>query len=36
MISTRANLTTTNDYFGAYFSDTFDVTDRLSATVGGR
>jgi iron complex outermembrane recepter protein len=26
----------TNRYFGAYVQDTFDVTDRLSVTVGGR
>jgi outer membrane receptor protein involved in Fe transport len=30
------DLTTTNEYVGVYFSDTFDVTDRLTATVGGR
>jgi iron complex outermembrane receptor protein len=30
------NLTTTNDYFGVYFSDTFDVTSQLSVTAGGR
>jgi iron complex outermembrane recepter protein len=29
-------LTTTNDYYGLYFSDTFDVNDRLSLTAGGR
>ena len=34
-ISPRS-LTTTNDYYGLYFTDTFDVTDRLSLTVGGR
>lgn len=34
-ISPRS-LTTTNDYYGVYFTDTFDVTDRLSLTVGGR
>ena len=27
---------TTNDYFGAFFSDTFDITDQLALTVGGR
>ncbi|HML28750.1 MAG TPA: TonB-dependent receptor [Hyphomicrobium sp.] len=30
------SLATTNDYFGAFFTDTFDVTDRLALTVGGR
>ncbi len=30
------SLTTTNDYFGAYFTDTFDITDELALTVGGR
>ena len=30
------NLATTNDYVGVYFSDTFDVTDRLALTAGGR
>ncbi len=34
-ISPRS-LTTTNDYYGVYFTDTFDVNDRLSLTVGGR
>jgi outer membrane receptor protein involved in Fe transport len=34
-ISPRS-LTTTNDYYGLYFTDTFDVNDRLSLTVGGR
>ena len=29
-------MTTTNDYYGLYFTDTFDVNDRLSLTVGGR
>jgi len=29
-------LRTTNDYFGAYILDNFDITDRLSLTVGGR
>lgn len=30
------SLTTTNDYFGAYFTDTFDITEALALTVGGR
>lgn len=30
------SLVTTNDYFGAYFSDTIDLTDQLALTVGGR
>lgn len=30
------DLTTTNDYFGAYFVNTTDLTDRLALTVGGR
>lgn len=30
------SLTTTNDYFGAYFTNTFDITDQLALTVGGR
>ena len=30
------SLVTTNDYFGAFFSDTFDITDQLALTVGGR
>ncbi|AGK56702.1 TonB-dependent receptor [Hyphomicrobium denitrificans 1NES1] len=30
------DLTTTNDYFGAYFINTTDLTDRLALTVGGR
>lgn len=30
------NITTTNTYYGVFFSDTFDVTDRLSLTAGGR
>ncbi|MEQ1670800.1 MAG: TonB-dependent receptor, partial [Hyphomicrobium sp.] len=30
------NLTTTNNYYGVYFSDTLDLTDQLSLTVGGR
>jgi iron complex outermembrane recepter protein len=30
------NLTAINDYTGVYFSDTFDVNDRLSLTAGGR
>jgi outer membrane receptor protein involved in Fe transport len=29
-------LTTTNDYVGVYFTDTLDLTDRLSVTAGGR
>ncbi len=29
-------LTTTNDYFGAFFVDTFNITDKLALTVGGR
>ena len=29
-------LRTTNDYFGAFFSDTLDITDQLALTVGGR
>jgi iron complex outermembrane recepter protein len=29
-------LATTNDYFGAFFTNTFDITDALSLTVGGR
>lgn len=29
-------LTTTNDYVGAYFLDSIDVTDRLNVTFGGR
>jgi len=29
-------LTTENDYYGLYFSDTLDLTDQLSVTVGGR
>ncbi|MFA7306290.1 MAG: TonB-dependent receptor [Hyphomicrobium sp.] len=33
---TPRNLTTTNDYFGAYFLNTTDLTDRLALTVGGR
>jgi len=33
---TPRNLTTTNDYFGAYFVNTTDLTDRLALTVGGR
>ena len=27
---------TTSDYFGVYFSNTTDLTDRLALTVGGR
>jgi iron complex outermembrane recepter protein len=34
-ISPRS-LTTMNDYYGVYFSDTLDVTDQLAVTVGGR
>ena len=34
-ISPRS-LTTKNDYYGLYFSDTLDVTDKLAVTVGGR
>lgn len=30
------SLTTKNDYYGLYFSDTLDVTDKLAVTVGGR
>ncbi|MEQ1718642.1 MAG: TonB-dependent receptor [Hyphomicrobium sp.] len=30
------NLTSENDYYGVYFSDTLDVTDALAITVGGR
>jgi outer membrane receptor protein involved in Fe transport len=30
------NIITTNDYVGVYFSNTMDLTTRLSATVGGR
>ncbi len=33
---TPRSLTTLNDYFGIYFLDSFDVTDRLNVTVGGR
>lgn len=33
---TPRNLTTTNDYFGIYFTNTIDLTDRLAMTVGGR
>ncbi len=29
-------LTATNDYLGAFFTDTFDITDALALTVGGR
>ena len=29
-------LGTTNDYYGIYFSDTLNITDRLAATAGGR
>jgi iron complex outermembrane receptor protein len=30
------NVNTINDYYGFYVSNTFDVTDRLSVTAGGR
>ena len=30
------NLTTLNNYYGLYFSDTLDLTDKLTLTVGGR
>jgi len=30
------NLVSTNTYWGLYFSDALDVTDRLTVTVGGR
>ena len=30
------SLSTQNDYYGLYFSDTFDLTERLSLTGGGR
>ncbi len=30
------NLKTTTNYYGLYFTDTLDLTKRLSATVGGR
>jgi iron complex outermembrane recepter protein len=30
------NLTSTNTYYGVFFSDTLDVTDKLALTVGGR
>jgi iron complex outermembrane recepter protein len=33
---TPRSLTTLNDYFGIYALDAFDVTDRLTVTVGGR
>lgn len=33
---TPVNLETTTSYYGLYASDTFDVTSRLSVTVGGR
>ena len=36
MLSRRRNITAINDYTGVYFSDTFDVNDRLSLTAGGR
>ena len=34
-ISPRS-INTTNDYYGLYFSDTLDLTDNLTVTVGGR
>ena len=34
-VETKA-IGTQNDYFGVYFSDTFDLTDRLTLTGGGR
>ena len=33
---TPRSLTTTNDYYGIYIVDAFDVTDRLTVTLGGR
>ena len=30
------NVAAQNDYYGVYFSDTFDLTDALAVTVGGR
>lgn len=30
------DLTTTNDYYGLYFSNTLDLTNKLAVTVGGR
>jgi iron complex outermembrane recepter protein len=33
---TPRNLTTLNDYFGVYFTNTTDLTDRLALTLGGR
>ncbi len=33
---TPRSLTATTNYYGLYFTDTFDVTDRLSITGGGR
>lgn len=33
---TPRTLTTTNDYIGVYFLDSFDVNDRLTVTAGGR
>jgi outer membrane receptor protein involved in Fe transport len=30
------SLNTMNDYYGLYFSDSFDVTERLTVTAGGR
>ena len=33
---TPRSLTTTNDYYGIYVVDAFDVTDQLTVTLGGR
>jgi iron complex outermembrane recepter protein len=33
---TPVNLKTTTDYTGVFFIDTFDITDRLTVTAGGR
>jgi iron complex outermembrane recepter protein len=33
---TPRDLSTTNDYVGVYFTDTFNLSDRLSLTAGGR
>jgi iron complex outermembrane receptor protein len=35
-IEQPVSITGTNDYFGAYATDTFDITPRLSATASGR
>jgi outer membrane receptor protein involved in Fe transport len=32
----QKDIGTQNDYYGLYFSDSFDVTDRLTVTAGGR